>query len=271
MKHSKDYILGANTIELERLRFQHRVWKDVTDDFLSRLDIRPGCKCLDAGSGPGFVTFDLRESAGESGEITALEPSEFYTEFLKSEIKRKGWTKVKVIRDRLEESELPQNYYDLIFSRWVIGFVTDAEKFLKKCIEALKPGGIIAIQDYNYEGLSLFPRGGAFDYMPEKVKEYYRSDGGDPYVAAKIPGIFRKNNLQLTEYTPVCLAGGPESGVFQWAEKFFMIHTQAIADRGIITQNECDEVLEDWNEHRKNPDAVFFSPIVVNIAGKKSD
>ena len=50
-----------------------------------------------------------------------------------------------------------------------------------------------------------------------------------------------------------------------------MIHTQAIADRGIITQNECDEVLEDWNEHRKNPDAVFFSPIVVNIAGKKSD
>jgi len=266
----KDYILGSNTNELERLRFQHGVWKKITDGFLDSLNIQQDWKCLDAGSGPGFVTFDLRDRTGESGEITALEPSEFYTEYLKSEINSRGWKNVKVINARLEESVLPKNYYDLIFSRWVIGFVPDAEKFLRRCLGALKPSGTIAIQDYNYEGLSLFPKGGAFDMMPEKVKEYYRSDGGDPFVAAVIPRIFRKNNLGLTEYSPVCLAGGPESGVFQWAEKFFMIHTQAMADKGIITQAECDSVLADWSAHRKNPDSVFFSPIVVNIAGKNS-
>ncbi|MGH2574367.1 MAG: hypothetical protein ACRDFC_01565, partial [Ignavibacteria bacterium] len=75
--------------------------------------------------------------------------------------------------------------------------------------------------------------------------------------------------VKLIDYTPVCLAGGPQSGVFQWAQKFFMKHTQAMADKGLISQEECDAVLEDWEMHRKNPDAVFFSPIVVDIAGVK--
>jgi ubiquinone/menaquinone biosynthesis C-methylase UbiE len=266
---NKDYLLGVSQTELERLRFQHGVWKKVTDSFLDRLNVGRGWKCLDAGSGPGFVTFDLRERTGEKGEVTGLEPSEFYVENSKKETEKRVWKNVKFISSKLEEAALPQNYYDLIFSRWVIGFVPDAENFLKKCIASLKPGGIIAIQDYNYEGLFLFPKGGKFDIMPEKVKEYYRSGGGDPYIAAAFPGFFRKYNIELIEYTPVCLAGGPESGVFLWAEKFFMTHTQAMAERGIITQNECDEVLADWNEHRKNPDSVFFSPIVVDIAGKK--
>jgi ubiquinone/menaquinone biosynthesis C-methylase UbiE len=270
MKNDKDYILGANSVELERLRFQHSVWKKVTDKFLDDLGVTEGWKCLDVGSGPGFVSFDLRKRVGDRGEIHALEPSELYTAFLENEVRKKEWKNVKAIKGRLEESTIPQTYYDFIFSRWVIGFVPDAEKFINKCLDSLKPGGIIAIQDYNYEGLSLFPKGDAFDIMPEKVKQYYRLEGGDPYVAAVVPKIFKKYNVRISEYTPVCLAGGPESGVFRWAGKFFMIHTQAMADRGIITQDECNDVLADWHAHERNPDSVFFSPIVVNMSGRKA-
>jgi hypothetical protein len=28
--------------------------------------------------------------------------------------------------------------------------------------------------------------------------------------------------------------------------------------------------LNDWVAHRSNPDAIFFSPLVVDVAGKKS-
>jgi hypothetical protein len=29
-------------------------------------------------------------------------------------------------------------------------------------------------------------------------------------------------------------------------------------------------MLGEWIVHRKNPDAIFFSPIVVDVAGRKS-
>ncbi|HEY3249744.1 MAG TPA: class I SAM-dependent methyltransferase, partial [Ignavibacteria bacterium] len=73
---SKDYLLGINQYELERLGLQHSVWKDVTNSLFDRLMVRKGQKILDVGSGPGFVAKDLAERVGETGEVTVLEPSE---------------------------------------------------------------------------------------------------------------------------------------------------------------------------------------------------
>jgi SAM-dependent methyltransferase len=264
---TNDYLLGVNTAELERLRFQHSVWGPVTNKFFDRLNVQAGWKCLDVGAGPGFVAMDLRERVGETGEVTALEPSQLYLDWFENESKKKGWTNIKFIQGMAEEAELPRNYYDLIFVRWVIAFVPDAEKFLLSLFPSLCPGGIIALQDYYYEGLSLFPRDGAFNRMPDVVKAYYRSAGGDAYVTGKIPSIFRKYGLRLIDFTPTCLAGGPDSGVMEWAHRFFTVHTQAMVEKGIVSQQDADAMLADWFAHRQNPDAIFFSPIVIDVAG----
>ena len=191
-----DYLLGINQTELDRLRFQHGVWKNVTDRLLDRLHIRKGWKCLDVGAGPGFVAMDLRDRVGGEGEITALEPSKFYLEWFEGEVKKRGWTNIKFLNGTAETAPLHERYYDFIFVRWVVGFVSDPEQFLSQLIKTLRPGGIIAIQDYIYEGLSLFPRGGAFEGMADAVRAYWRSGGGDPYIAAQIPTIFKKHHVQ---------------------------------------------------------------------------
>ncbi|HEV8537790.1 MAG TPA: hypothetical protein VGR15_02605, partial [Bacteroidota bacterium] len=152
-------------------------------------------------------------------------------------------------------------------ARWVIGFVSDPEKFLMPLFEALRPGGIIALQDYVYEGLSLFPRGGAFEGMADAVRAYWRSGGGDPYIAARIPIIFKNHEVRLKEFTPNVLAGGPESGVMEWAHRFFSTHIQVMVDKGVITRERGDAMWSDWLAHRANPDAVFVSPIVCDVAG----
>jgi ubiquinone/menaquinone biosynthesis C-methylase UbiE len=79
-----DYLLGVNQQELERLQFQHRVWGPVTRKFLNRLEVQKGWRCLDVGAGPGLVSIDLREMVGETGEVAALEPSEFYLDWLRN-------------------------------------------------------------------------------------------------------------------------------------------------------------------------------------------
>ena len=269
MEKEKDYVLGVNDYELERLRFQHGVWKEVTDNFFDRLKIQKGWKVLDVGAGPGFVSMDLRQRIGEMGEITALEPSKMYLHYLKNECESNNISNIKYLHGSAETVELPENYFNLIFVRWVIGFVPDPELFVKKLTTSLAKGGVIAIQDYSYEGLALYPRGGAFEKMANAVRAYWRHGGGDPYIAVRLPKIFKENNLELINYKPNCLAGGPTSGVYEWAHRFFSVHIQQMADIKVISQDEADVMLKDWLEHRDNPEALFFSPIVVDAAGRK--
>ena len=261
------YLLGVNQQELERLEFQHKVWGAVTRKFFSRLHVQKGWKCLDVGAGPGFVSMDLRSLVGAEGEVTALEPSEFFLSSFEERVASNGWTNVKLIQGRAEEADLPPRHYDLIFARWVIAFVPDPDRFLARLVTSLKPGGIIAIEDYFYEGLSLLPRGGAWDRMPEIVRAYYRSGGGDAYIAGRLPSMFRQHGLLLTDFTPTSLAGGPSTEIFEWAHRFFSTHTQHMADKAIISHQEATALQADWIAHRENPDALYFSPLVVDVAG----
>ncbi len=265
---SFDYLLGISQTELERLRFQHGVWSPVTNKFFDRIGVKKGWKCLDVGAGPGFVAMDLSERVGDSGEVTALEPSSFFLEWLKRESQTKGLKNLKFLEGVVGEVALPAGHFDLIFVRWVVAFVADPENFLTQLLPALRPGGVIAVQDYYYEGLSLFPRGGAFDRMPEVVRSYYASVGGDAYIAGKIPQMFRKHNLRLIDFTPTCLTGGADSDQMEWAHRFFVPHIPLMVEKGIVPKQEGDAMLADWLAHRKNPDTIFFSPIVVDVAGK---
>ncbi|MCX6132291.1 MAG: methyltransferase domain-containing protein [Ignavibacteriales bacterium] len=266
-----EYLLGVNQQELERLQFQHSVWGSVTRKFLARLGVQSGCRCLDVGAGPGLVSIDLREMVGETGEVTALDPSEFYLDSLRKQATALGWTNVSCLQGTAEQTSLPAGAYDIVFVRWVVAFVPDAEKFLTRLFATLRPGGIVAIQDYYYEGLSLYPRGGPWDGMPDIVRAYYRSGGGDAYVTGKIPEMFARHGLRLIDFTPTCLAGGPTSGVMEWAHRFFSLHIPLMADKGIISHEQADHLLKDWQAHRQNPNTLFFSPLVVDVAGKRPE
>jgi hypothetical protein len=40
-----------------------------------------------------------------------------------------------------------------------------------------------------------------------------------------------------------------------------------MAEKSIISPEQRDALLADWDAHRQNPDALFFSPLVVDVAG----
>ncbi len=264
-----EYILGVNLKELKRLEFQNGVWRNVTNDFISRCGLTKGMKCLDVGAGPGFVSMDLLDFVGPQGEVTALEPSQLYLEHFKDYCSNNSITNVKFINSIVEESELPENYYDFIFARWVISFVPAPELFLSKIYKALKPGGIVALMDYNYEGITRHPMTETFKEVPDAVRKYWLKGGGDPYIALRIPELYKKLGLTLIDYKPTVLAGDKDSDVFEWAHKFFSVHFDVMAKMGAISSREANEMLQDWLEHRYDSNAVFYSPIVVDMAGKK--
>ena len=156
-----------------------------------------------------------------------------------------GIANFSCIQGDVETASLPKNMYDFIFSRWVIDFVPDPEVFLAKLIESLKPGGIIALQDYMYEGLSLFPKGGACDKLADAARAYYRVGGGDPYTMGNVPAWFNKYGLELIDYTPHSFAGNNTSDIIEWAHRFFIPHLPLMADKGIMPHADAEAMVND--------------------------
>ncbi|MCK9409294.1 MAG: methyltransferase domain-containing protein, partial [Bacteroidetes bacterium] len=107
-EQSSEYLLGTNQSEFNRLQFQHGVWQSNTNAFFDRLGVAHGWNCLDVGAGPGFVSFNLRERVGESGSVTALEPSTMFLQWLSHQIKQEKWENVFVVNGTAENANLPQ-------------------------------------------------------------------------------------------------------------------------------------------------------------------
>jgi hypothetical protein len=104
--------------------------------------------------------------------------------------------------------------------------------------------------------------------MPEAIRAWWRAGGGDPYVAAKLPSVMKSLGLQTIDYTPNCLAGGPDSPVMEWMERFLTSQIPTMVEKNILSSAEAEQMRDDWQSHRENPNTVFFSPFVVDVAGR---
>jgi hypothetical protein len=85
-----------------------------------------------------------------------------------------------------------------------------------------------------------------------------------------IASLFRSAGLRTTVLEPWVIGGGPDSPAFRWADAFFPYHSQPMVEQGVLSARERELFLREWQERKEDPDALFFSPIVVGAVGRKA-
>ena len=263
------YVLETGEREIERLGFQHEVWSPITERFLDRLSIPLGARVLDLGCGPGFVLESLARRVGKGGSVVAFDESPRWIEHLRSRSWPANSARIEIVEQRMEAAQFKANSFDLIFARWVLSFPPDVETTVRRLGQALVPGGVLAIEDYQHEGISLYPDSPGFRAAIRATRALYKSRGGDAFVAGSLPGWMRAAGLELIDMTPNVICGGPQSQAFRWAGKFFPHYSLMLVEQGLLQADERERFLAEWGSAEKNPDAMFFSPMVVDIAARK--
>jgi SAM-dependent methyltransferase len=264
------YPLGTSDLELERLTFQHQVWGPVMREFLARIGVREGWRVLDLGCGPGLVAFELARMVGARGEIVALDESPRWIAHVEQEARTRGVANLRTVRSRIQEAELAEDSFDLVVARWVLSFLPEPGAVVRRVARSLRPGGIFAMQDYNHEGVSLFPESEGFRAVIRATRAMYARSGGDTWVAARAPRIFGEAGLEMMETKAHVLCGGPDSDVFRWAGRFFPHFSEGMVKDGLLTAAERESFLADWAARDRDAGSMFFSPIVVDAAARKA-
>lgn len=262
MPEPAEYLLGTNDSELDRLGFQHSIWRHLAEAALDRAGVGPGMTVLDLGCGPGFVTEELARRVGPTGQVVALDESPRWHEVLRA---RDFDAPVELIEAQIQTADLGDQRFDAVFSRWVFSFLDDLDAACQKVHRALKPGAHFIVQDYNHEGISVFPPSPGFEAVVRATREFYRRAGGDSWVMGRLPSAARRAGLPTTELRPNVMAGGIESPVFQWLDVFFPKFSGTFAEQGLITSAEQEQFNTEWAALKSNPDALFYSPMVVDL------
>jgi ubiquinone/menaquinone biosynthesis C-methylase UbiE len=111
------------------------------------LGVKPGMTIADIGSGGGAMTVVLGRWIG-SGRVYATDITEHALRHTREYAKKEGLTNVTVIEGAAAATNLPDECCDAVFLRHVYHHVTEIAAFNKSLHASLKPGGRLAIIDF---------------------------------------------------------------------------------------------------------------------------
>ncbi|MDX1639428.1 MAG: methyltransferase domain-containing protein [Balneolaceae bacterium] len=125
------------------------------------LQLTNGSVVADIGAGEGDEAFAIAEVVGDSGHVYTTELDMEKLEDLKERVERSEWTNITVLKGHSTRTHLPDQCCDAIYMRRVYHHFTEPEPMNRSLYRSLKPGGRLAVIDFEPRGNEADPGGRA--------------------------------------------------------------------------------------------------------------
>jgi len=128
--------------------FGRDAWQQ-PEKVVQSLAIKPGDRIADLGSGGGYFTFRLSRAVGPTGKVYAVDVDKDMLEDLAERAKKDGYGNIEKVLGKFDDPSLPESGVDLIFTSNVYHHIDARPKYFADTAKYLRPGGRIAIVDFN--------------------------------------------------------------------------------------------------------------------------
>jgi ubiquinone/menaquinone biosynthesis C-methylase UbiE len=142
-----EYALGRTAGEYDRLIEQAQVMRPLTERMLHSAGVRPGMHVLDVGCGVGDVSFLVSEIVGEQGSVVGVDVDRAALKVAEGRRAARGSGNVEFRAESIACAEFDREF-DAAVGRFVLMFIDDPTAILRRLRGALRPGGIVAFQEW---------------------------------------------------------------------------------------------------------------------------
>ena len=267
---AEDYVLGTHDAELLRLGLQHRLWSAQTFAIWERAGIGPGKTVLDLGCGPGYTSLDLAGLVAPGGHVVAVDAAERFIDHLRQRQAALGVTNIESHVMDAQKLEIAPDSMDIVYSRWVLCFVPAPEQVVEGIAKVLRPGGVLAVQEYaNYATQTVAPESAAFQRVVEAIIKSWRQRGGDPDIGLRLPSMMTKHGLRVESIQPLHRIARPNSPLWMWPTAFMRSFVPTLVASGFLSEADRQAFEQEWSDRSNDETAFYWAPPVLEVIARK--
>jgi SAM-dependent methyltransferase len=262
------YLLGYDSSEATRLRRQARLWDPVSHALFDRVGVGPGWKVLEIGPGQGSLHLELRRRV--RGPVDGVERSAPAVQQLQRMTRRDRFGQGRLWVCDLIDADLPRNTYDFIFARWVFLFLPDPLAHVRKLARSLKPGGVLALQDYHRDTLMLVPQPDEWQDFLAADRAFFATQGGCASIGTLLPDLYRRAGLAVTGTHHTVKSGHPGTPVWNWLTTYFLGVMHRYGTFRPFSPLKARRLARTWRAAAHDKTSLLVGPALLDVVGRKS-
>ena len=117
------------------------------------LDLQPGERVLDVGSGPGFLAVEIAAIVGRTGHVRGVDVSDDMLAMARSREIPPDAAPVEFVSGGAEQLPVEDASVDAVVSTQVLEYVPDIGRALAEIHRVLRPGGRVLILDTDWDSI----------------------------------------------------------------------------------------------------------------------
>jgi SAM-dependent methyltransferase len=251
----------------ERLRILARTLHASTSALFDRLGVGMGLACLDVGCGGGDVTFELARRVGPRGRVVGVDIDAAKLDLARQEAAAQLIGNVEFSALDIRNGEVDIDF-DLVYARFLLTHLADPAAAIAAFGRALRPGGLLIVEDIDFKGSFAWPETAAFRRYCELYDAVVRRRGGDPDIGPRLPilladGGFAQINMHVVQ--PTATQGD--------AKLINPITLENIADAilqdGLAARQELDALIHELYAFAADPRTVAGVARVIQAWGRR--
>jgi SAM-dependent methyltransferase len=266
------YVLGGTVSERQRLITQARAREAHARSMLDQIPVKPGDRALDVGCGPIGIMNLLSERVGPEGIVVGVDREPRFAEMAQAEVAKLGLRNVQVINFDALGSELEKDSFDVVHERLVLVHMPPAtqEAMLAEMFSLVKPGGAIALQEYDAISYVCYPEHPSWKILLGIFNDTFNAAvGGNDFVGRSLGHLLRSagaQNLEMRTYVEL-----PKVGEYQRTHLLSLIEVMRdqILASGRIGEAELREHMAALSEHLSDPTTTVIDKLIVQAWGRK--
>ena len=262
---SQSYVIRGATEGRERLRILARVMRPTTLSLIDRAGIAQGAACLDVGCGGGDVTLELADVVGPGGSVVGTDTDEAMLKLAEQEAAQRSCGNVEFrladVHDTVGEA-----IFDVVYARFVLTHLRDPATALAGMHAALRPGGVVVVEDIDSTGHFCYPDHAAVRRYIELYVAVVRKRGGDPNIGLRLPGLLLDAGFERVQMHVVQPAGLEGEVKILNPMTLESIADAVIAEK-LASRDEIDRLVAELYELARDQRVMLSSPRIVQAWG----
>lgn len=249
--------------ELNRLRILERIFDPQIKRHLDVIGVSEGWKCFEGGAGSGSVAQWLSTRVGSAGKVVATDVNIRFLRLLSA-------PNLEIHQLDMIKDEVEKGHYDLVYCRTLLMQLPEPEKALKKMADALRPGGWLLIEEFDWGSeLSVDvtnPSSAVFTTTLRAMADFLRKRGMvDPYFGREGRSLLEKLGLVDVKHEGwTCMVRGGEP-LARFDGATLQMASKPMIAAGLLKQED----LESVQRLLQDPTFGYPGPTMFSAWGKK--